>query len=222
MAERAANSRCIEPAYSVSLATSSKFAFKVSKLSTNELMCLFAFSPNISTIICDRLTPWILVSASNTASNASFPRPLSIISVYSVIDIPSWSKASRAAPDDTGISFRRLAIILIAVPAISGDLPIDTKVPARAETSLYDKPNVLAIAPARKLTSVISGAVAAMLLDRWLMTSPTLLISEMGICNTFDNLAIDWPASSAVISNATDICAAVSAKAVSSDLATPN
>ena len=81
VADRAANSRCIDPAYSVSFATRCKFAFSVSSPSTNELMWRFAFSPNMSFIIWERFTPWILVSASSTVSIASVPLPDSTSSV---------------------------------------------------------------------------------------------------------------------------------------------
>ena len=49
-----------------------------------------------------------------------------------------------------------------------------------------------------------------------------MLISRIGICRTLDSFAIDCPASSAVMSKATDICAAVSANDVSSSFGTPN
>ena len=159
---------------------------------------------------------------SNTASNASLPLPDSTISVYSCIDIPSMLNASRAAPVATGSSFNRDVIMLIDDAACSGATPNAMNELANADNSLWLIPKDFAIAPALILTVNRSCAVAAVLLDRWFITSPTLVICSIGTCSTFDNFAIEVLASSDVISNAIDILDAISANCASFSLGTPN
>ena len=106
--------------------------------------------------------------------------------------------------------------------ACSGAIPNAMNELANADNSLWLIPKDFAIAPALMLTVNRSCAVAAVLLDKWFITSPTLVICSIGTCRTFDNLAIDSLASSEVISNAIDIFDAISANCASFSLGTPN
>ena len=111
---------------------------------------------------------------------------------------------------------------LMAVPATSGGLPKLINAFASEAVCNSVKPNCFATPPTRPIAVTISLALAGLLLDRWLMASPSLPIWAIGISYTLASFAILSPAASADISNATDILATVSVKPAISCRAMPS
>ena len=105
--------------------------------------------------------------------------PISFSSCLALI--PIWRNASWNFLPCLPAVCSLLSIALMAVPAFSGALPRLIKEPARALACTGVKPNCRAVPPIRLSAGTISFAFAAVLSDKWLIASPSLLISVIGI-----------------------------------------
>ena len=103
-----------------------------------------------------KIAPWASVCMSLASCVASKPIALNASAWLLLMAVPRTS-----AP----VKFFR------AVAAISGPAPADRKAAPRAATCVSPRPQVMATAPTRWMTSPSAGAVAFMLLERWLTAS---------------------------------------------------
>ena len=111
---------------------------------------------------------------------------------------------------------------LMPVPATCADTPMLSMVEASALACSAVKPNCFAVPPMRVNTSTILDSVAAVVLPRVLIASPSASTCSIGKPKMFVNLATACPASSAVMPKAVDILAARSTKVSSFSIGTPS
>ena len=184
-------------------------------------MALMLSFPNNSaiTLACCSLSKRCTASSTlNIAPRASFCIYFAISTALS----PKAAKASFwdfvALSPDTKAKIR----FLMPVAAISDVTPDPTRLAPSAAISPDATPPTLPNGPMRVTTSEINGADAAVVLPKKLILSANLTTSLWPILKAVRHFAIISPACSAVISKATPILAALSAKPKSSSRAIPD